>query len=164
MWDGFIAYIPMCQELYSLKNPISKTLVSLWTQESNLKCNDLFVPAVSDCPLETMNALVPAVESLLGRWQASQRSSPEHCLQPDWEPMEAAVPLRHCVQRKRESSGVLGQPGPGSTQGGGILLKREPWSSVAQVSTENWGDFTPEDARRGLLLWTPDSSLVQCIS
>ena len=69
----------------------------------------------------------------------------------DWELGEAAAPLWHHTQRKGESSGVLGQPGLGSTQGSGILQtgggkgnRGHWWQSSVQHVPEGDDFYVPQ--------------------
>lgn len=70
-------YLHMCQKIYSLQ----KSNFQDYCQTSNLKCKSEQWPFCSDylrLPLGRVNTWVPQEEWLLGRWPASQRSSPEH--------------------------------------------------------------------------------------
>lgn len=102
-------------------NPMFKPTVSLWTQKSNLKCNDLFVPIVSVCPLEMTNAWSPWWNDC---WGNGQPSPPERCVQPwvraergNWSGVASHT-------GKGESPGVLGQRGPGQYKEVGV------WSRI----------------------------------
>lgn len=96
----------LCQEGHS---PIFKAIVSLWTQKSNLKCNDLLLQNCFRPFLRYDRALALQVELLLGRL-ASLTEKLLRALHP------ALIRWYH-LQGKTESSSSSGQPGPGSTQG-----------------------------------------------
>lgn len=118
----------LCVKRYILSiYPIFKTIVSLWIQNSNSKCNDLFAPIVSDSPLEMMNTSILLVELFLGDAKLTEKFP--RALHPALNKQrETSTPVWHHIQGKTESSGVLGRPGLRSTEGGaeGWRLKPEP--------------------------------------
>lgn len=110
-----------------------------------------YVLVVSDCPSETMNALAQEVELLLGRWGASQRSSPEHCTQP-WtgtKRSNRSHVASYLGKAREQESARSARPGV-STRRWDLAewrLKQEPRSWAAGATGKTRGTS---------LRWTPE--------
>lgn len=155
----------MSRDRVSQKNNFQDSCLSL---DSKIPLDAMIsVPVVSDCPSETMNALVPEVGYCWGDGEPHGEAPQSTAPSLEQDPREATAPMWHHIWGRPESSGVLGQPGLGSAQGGGIR-QRGGWSRnhghVLQGQHGRPGGLHSSRHQKEMASTASDSSFVQWTS
>lgn len=121
-------------------NPSFKTIVSLWTQKSNLKCNDLFVLIVSDCPLGVMNALSHRWNYCWGDGSLTEKPPGALCPASNGSREKQLLQGSIAYRERGRAAGFLVSQAQVSTGRWGLAklrLKPGPWSSVLGASAQD---------------------------